>query len=78
MFPNPTAGPATPSFFLAAGGAVRAEFVGVLGRPVRVLAAEQLQPAGPHTLPVPALAPGLYTVRFAHAGRVTYRKLVVE
>jgi hypothetical protein len=78
VFPNPTAGTATLSYFLPVGGAVRAEVYDAVGRRVVGLAAGERQTAGPHTLAVPALAPGLYTVRLEHEGGAAYRKLVVE
>jgi hypothetical protein len=62
VFPNPTAGTATLSYYLPAASAVRAEVVDATGRKVVSLATGQQQVAGPHTLAVPALAPGLYTL----------------
>lgn len=79
VFPNPTAGTAILSYFLPAAGAVRAEVYDALGRPVvRLAVGGERQAAGPHTLAVPALRPGLYTVRLTHEGGAVYRKLVVE
>lgn len=78
VFPNPTVGTATVAYYLPAASAVRAEVVDALGRPVAYLATGEAQGAGPHTLAVPALTPGLYTVRLTHAGGAVYRKLVVE
>lgn len=52
--------------------------VDVLGRRVRVLAVKQVQPAGLHTLAVPALYPGLNPAQLIYTGRAAYRKLVVE
>jgi hypothetical protein len=78
VFPNPTAGTATLSYFLPAAGAVRAEVYDAVGRRVVRLANGERQAAGPHTLAVPALRSGLYTVRLTHAGGAVYRKLVVE
>ena len=78
VFPNPTAGTATLSYYLPVAGAVRAEVVDALGRPVVRLAAGEQQAAGPHTLAVPAMRPGLYTVRLTHEDGAVYRKLVVE
>ncbi|MDQ2770856.1 MAG: T9SS type A sorting domain-containing protein, partial [Bacteroidota bacterium] len=78
VFPNPTASTATLSYFLPVAGAVRAEVYDAVGRRMVDLAAGERQSAGPHTLVVPALAPGLYTVRLVHDGGTAYRKLVVE
>ena len=78
VFPNPTAGTATLSYFLPVAGGVRAEVYDAVGRRVVSLAAGERQVAGPHTLAVPALAPGLYTVRLEHEGGAAYRKLLVE
>ena len=75
--PAPTAGPATFSLRPAGGGA-SAEVVDVLGRRVRVLAVKQVQPAGLHTLAVPALYPGLNPAQLIYTGRAAYRKPVVE
>lgn len=59
---------------------VSADVLDEVGRPVQVLAAEQAQGVGPHTLYVTTagLAAGLYTVRLTHDGAPTYRKLMVE
>lgn len=73
-----SAGTAMLSYFLPVAGAVRAEVYDVAGRRVVGLAARERQVVGPHTLAVPALAPGLYTVRLEHEGGAAYRKLVVE
>jgi hypothetical protein len=78
VFPNPTAGTAALSYYLPAAGTIQAEVYDAVGRQVVGLAAGELQAAGPHTLAVPALKAGLYTIRFAHEGRTAYRKLVVE
>ncbi|WP_046245427.1 CehA/McbA family metallohydrolase [Hymenobacter terrenus] len=78
VFPNPTAGTATLSYYLPKGDVVRAEVYDAVGRQVVSLAAGERQVAGPHTLAVPALVPGLYTVRLAYDGGTDYRKLVVE
>ncbi|MDO7846279.1 CehA/McbA family metallohydrolase [Hymenobacter sp. M29] len=78
VFPNPTAGTATLSYFLPVASAVRAEVMDALGRRVEVLATGEQQVAGPHTLTVPALAPGLYTVRVEYGSGTAYRKLVVN
>ncbi|MCI1189803.1 CehA/McbA family metallohydrolase [Hymenobacter sp. DH14] len=78
VFPNPTAGAATLSYFLPAAGAVTAEVLDNLGRRVLRLAAGERQAAGPHTVAVPALPAGLYTVRLTHEGGAAYQKLVVQ
>ena len=78
VFPNPTAGLATLSYFLPAASPVSAAVYDAVGRRVVTLAATAPQGAGPHTLAVPALAPGLYTVRLTHAGGAAFRKLLVE
>jgi hypothetical protein len=78
VFPNPTAGVATLSYYLPTAGAVQAEVYDAVGRRVVRLAGGERQLAGPHTLAVPALAPGLYTVRLSHETGTAYRKLVVE
>lgn len=76
VFPNPTAGTATLSYYLPAAGAVRAEVYDLVGRKVVGPAAGERQLSGPHTLDVPAL--GLYTVRLKYADVEAYRKLIVE
>ena len=78
VFPNPTAGTATLSYYLPTAGAVQAEIYDAVGRQVTRLAAGESQAAGPHTLAVTALKAGLYTIRFRHGGRTAYRKLTVE
>ncbi|MGI4873084.1 MAG: T9SS type A sorting domain-containing protein [Janthinobacterium lividum] len=78
VFPNPTAGTATLSYYLPTTATVSAQVFDALGRQVVAITGEQLQAAGPHTLPVPALRAGLYTVRVLHEGVAAYRKLVVE
>jgi hypothetical protein len=64
--------------YLPAASTVRAEVHDAVGRKVVGLADGERQLAGPHTLAVPALAPGLYTVRLTHDAGMAYRKLVVE
>jgi hypothetical protein len=78
VFPNPTAGAATLSYFLPAAGAVTAEVLDALGRRVARLATGDPQAAGPHALAIPALRPGFYTVRLAHPGGTATRRLAVE
>lgn len=78
VFPNPTAGTATLSYCLPKASTVRTEVLDAVGRKVLSLATGEHQVAGPHTLTVPALVPGLYTVRLAFDGGTAYRKLVVE
>ena len=55
-----------------------AEVVDALGKRVASLATREAQGSGPHTLVVPALVPGRYTMRLTHVGSPMYRKLVVE
>ena len=55
-----------------------AEVVDAIGRKVVSLATGQQQVAGPHTLAVPALAPGLYTVQLTYNAGTAHRKLIVE
>ncbi|WBA44227.1 hypothetical protein [Hymenobacter canadensis] len=59
---------------------VSADVIDALGRPLRALAAAQVQGAGLHTLAVPTvgLLAGLHTVRLLHDGATAYRKLLVE
>ncbi|MDO7850398.1 T9SS type A sorting domain-containing protein [Hymenobacter convexus] len=78
VFPNPTAGTATLSYYLQTAGVVQAEVVDAVGRRVVSLATGERQLAGAHTMAVPALTPGLYTVRLTHEAGTAYRKLVVE
>ena len=78
IFPNPTRGSATVSYFLPTASPVQAAVFDAVGRRVATLTAGQAQGAGPHTLDVPALAPGLYVVRLTHTSGATFRKLVVE
>ena len=49
-----------------------------MGRQVLRLAGEERQLAGPQAWAVPALTPGLYTVRLAYEGGTVHRQLVVE
>jgi hypothetical protein len=77
VFPNPTASTATVSYYSPVARAVQVKVVDVVGRQV-VNLASQPQGAGPHTLAVPALRPGMYTVRLIALGESMYRKLVVE
>ena len=78
VFPNPTAGTATLSYYLPAASAVRADIVDAIGRKVVSLATGQQQVAGPHTLAVPAMTPGLYTVQLTYNVGTAHRKLIVE
>ena len=78
VFPNPTAGTATLSYYLPTAGAVQAEVFDAVGRRVVRLTKDERQGAGSHTLAVPALVPGLYTVRLLYDGAAVYRKLTVE
>ncbi|GAB3879292.1 hypothetical protein GCM10028824_42510 [Hymenobacter segetis] len=78
IFPNPTAGTATLSYFLPAGSVVRVEVIDAVGRRVVSLVNGERQLAGPHTLVVPALGPGLYHMRLIHESGTAYRKLLVE
>ena len=78
VFPNPTVGPATLSYFLPATGPVSAEVYDAVGRIVNRLAVAEQQAQGPHTLTVPALVPGLYTVRVTYRGQAIFRKLLVQ
>jgi len=78
VFPNPTAGVSTVSYYLPEAALVSAEVLDLTGRRVRALAAGERQAAGPRTLAVPTLGAGLYTVRVVVDGVMSYRKLVVE
>lgn len=78
VFPNPTAGPATVSYYLPTAGPVHAQVLDAVGRPVGRLATGETQGAGPHTLAVPPLASGLYIVRLVAGGTTAYQKLVVD
>ena len=78
VYPNPTAGSATLSYYLPAAARVSAEVVDVLGRRVAAVAADEAQAAGPHALAVPTMRPGLYTVRLLTGNVAVYRQLVVE
>jgi hypothetical protein len=49
-----------------------------IGRRAATITTDERQASGPHTLTVPTLRPGLYTVRLQHDGTAEYRKLVVE
>ncbi len=79
LYPNPAHGTVTVSVPPVAGATqVTATVLDNLGRAV----AQQQQPVTPAgtvlTLPIVALAPGVYTVRLLVAGQVLTRKLVVE
>lgn len=78
VFPNPTRGSATLSYYLPAATSISAEVFDELGRSVATLARDERQGAGPQTLAVPALPAGLYTVRLAHDGTAEFRRLAVE
>ena len=78
VFPNPAAGTATLSYYVPRAGPVHADVVDVLGRQVVRLAGGEQQVAGPHTLAVPALPPGLYTVRLTASGATAHRTLVAN
>jgi hypothetical protein len=78
VYPNPTAGAATLSYYLPTAATIRADVSDALGRPVAVVTSGERQAAGPHTLAVPALRAGLYLVRLVHDGVAEYRKLLVE
>jgi hypothetical protein len=78
VFPNPTALTATLSYFLPTAARVSAEVFDAVGHRVATIIQGELQPGGPHTLAVPALQTGLYTVRLLHDGTAEYRKLLVD
>ena len=78
LFPNPTAGVATLSYYLPTAASISADVTDALGRHVAMITSGERQAAGPHTLAVPALPAGLYLVRLLHDGVAEYRKLVVE
>jgi hypothetical protein len=77
VFPNPTAGTATVSYSLPAPTDVTAEVLDALGRKVVSISAGR-QAAGAHTLTLPALQRGLYTVRLGQGETAAYQKLIVE
>jgi hypothetical protein len=76
--PNPASESATVGYALPEAGLVRLSVVDLLGREVAVLDAGD-RAAGPHTARLDAhhLAPGVYVVRLATAGRVLTRRVVV-
>ncbi|MGI4874720.1 MAG: DUF4394 domain-containing protein [Janthinobacterium lividum] len=78
VYPNPTAGTATLSYYLPTSTKVSAQVFDALGRNVLVITANEPQAAGAHTLSVPALPAGVYTVRLQHEGAADHRQLVVE
>jgi hypothetical protein len=78
LFPNPTAGAATISYYLPMAASISADVTDALGRRVATVTSGERQAAGPHTLAVPALPAGLYLVRLLHDGVAEYRKLLVE
>jgi hypothetical protein len=78
VYPNPTAGAATLSYYLPTAATIRADVSDALGQPVAVVTSGERQAAGPHTLAVPALPAGLYLVRLVHDGVAAYRKLLAE
>jgi Secretion system C-terminal sorting domain len=78
VYPNPTIGPTTLSYYLPATGAVQAGIYDAMGRRVSILAAGESQSSGPHTLRVPALASGIYIIQVKYAGATVYRKLIVQ
>jgi len=82
VFPNPTrGGDATLSYALPTASRVTLEVLDNLGRPVSLLAQDELQAAGPHAYVLPvsrlSLAAGMYTVRLVQESGTVYRKLVV-
>ena len=78
-FPNPSAGPTTIPFALAAAGDVSLEVVDMLGRTVITLADRLPYGQGPHRLAVDtgALAPGTYVYRLTADGEMHQRTLTV-
>lgn len=78
VYPNPTAGAATLSYYLPATARISADVSDLLGRRVATLATDERQGAGANTLAVPALPAGVYTVRLVYEGIAEYRRLVVE
>ncbi|MCA8830316.1 T9SS type A sorting domain-containing protein [Hymenobacter pini] len=80
LFPNPASQSATLSYFLPTTSQVTADVLDMTGRTVAVLAAEQQQPAGPHTLPVPThdLPAGVYLVRLHYDGSTSVQRLLVQ
>jgi hypothetical protein len=78
VFPNPTTGAATLSYSLASKAVVSVNVIDILGRPVVHLVNEQEQDIGLHTVKVPALKPGLYTIKLLRNEVAVYRKLLVE
>ncbi|MGI4865993.1 MAG: T9SS type A sorting domain-containing protein [Janthinobacterium lividum] len=78
VYPNPTAGTATLSYYLPTAAGISADVSDMLGRRVATVTTNEHQAVGPHTLAVPALPAGLYLVRLLHNGVAEYRKLLVE
>ena len=78
VYPNPTASGATLAYSLPTAANVRAEVVDAIGRQVALMTSGITQPAGAHTLAVPALRPGLYTIHLRWDDKSAYRQLVVE
>ncbi len=78
VYPNPTTSTATMSYYLPNSANVSADVFDTVGRHTATIAGGGQQVAGPHTLTIPALKTGLYTVRLQHNGISEYRKLVVE
>jgi hypothetical protein len=78
VYPNPTLSGSTFSYRLSSAARINVEVLDALGRSVAQLAVEKQQVAGIHTLAVPALASGLYTVRLQCDGSSSYCHLQIQ
>jgi hypothetical protein len=79
LFPNPTAGTSTLSYYLAAAEPVTIDVVDALGRTVTTLRNHVYETSGSHSLSIPSeqWKTGAYLIRVLQGSQVTYQRLLV-
>lgn len=78
VYPNPVTGTATLRYELPTTGRIKVEVRDVVGRCVSSFSPEAAQLPGPHTLVLPSLQPGHYTVQLYCNEAVSYRAILVK
>ncbi|MCB2410753.1 T9SS type A sorting domain-containing protein [Hymenobacter lucidus] len=79
LFPNPTTGNSTLSYYLSAAEPVTIDVLDALGRTVTILRNQADEASGSHTLTLPSQQwqNGVYLVRVLQGSQVTYQRLLV-
>ncbi|TGE22697.1 T9SS type A sorting domain-containing protein [Hymenobacter metallicola] len=79
VFPNPTTGNSTLSYYLSAAEPVTIDVLDAMGRTVTTLRQQVYEASGSHTLTVPSeqWQSGVYLIRVLQGSQVTYQRLLV-